>query len=117
MASPAMPCCCLSVVPLLLGPRQREDHDAVTFAAQVRLLTRHQAGSVDEPDVEEPQGTGLEQVPTRDERRSRRLTLQRLRHREVVRQLALGADDQIVEIQVAAFPDLERIAELAEHEH
>ena len=104
------------VVRLPLGPRQRKDHDAVTFAGRVRFVTRHQPRSVDEPHVEEPQGARLEQVPARHERRPRRLTLQRQRHREVVRQLALGTDNQIVEIQIAAFPNLERIAELAEHE-
>ena len=55
-------------------------------------------------------------MPARHERRPRRLTLQHLRHREVVRQLALGTDNQIVEVQIAAFPNLERIAELAKPE-
>ena len=55
-------------------------------------------------------------MTARHERCPRRLTLKHRRHREVVRQLPPGAKDQIVQIQVAAFPDLEHIAELAEDE-
>ena len=63
--------------------------------------------------VEEAQRAGLGQVAARHERRPRRMTLKRRRHREVVRQLPPGAKHQIVQIQIAALPDLERIAELA----
>ena len=100
-----------------LRPRQRQDHDAVALADQVRFRTQNQPGRVDEVNVEEPQGAGLEQVTARHERCLRRLALKHRRHGEVVRQLPPDPKDQIVEIQIAAFPDLERIAELTEDEN